>query len=180
MKMSSQVTFESPVPPNRAARELPSQLGLTSAAAATNVASSKVSIIIPAYNIAPYIAETLDSVFAQTFTDYEVIVVNDGSPDTEEFERAMQPYLDRVIYLKQENGGASVARNAGLQTARGEFVAFLDGDDLWLPNYLEEQMKVHANARLRPGLRGRDLLWRFTQSGSVLHDRLDGRCPRSW
>ena len=71
----------------------------------------QVSVIIPAYNIAPYIIETLDSVFAQTFTDYEVIVVNDGSPDTEEFEAALQPYLDRIVYLKQENGGASLARS---------------------------------------------------------------------
>ncbi len=100
----------------------------------------QVSVIIPAYNIAPYIIETLDSVFAQTFTDYEVIVVNDGSPDTEEFEAALQPYLDRIVYLKQQNGGASLARNAGLQAARGEFIAFLDGDDVWLPHYLEEQM----------------------------------------
>lgn len=104
-------------------------------------AAPAVSVIIPAYNLAPYIAASLDSVFAQTFTDYEVILVNDGSPDTEEFERELQPYLDRIVYLKQENGGASVARNAGLRAARGEFVAFLDGDDLWLPNYLDEQMK---------------------------------------
>jgi glycosyltransferase involved in cell wall biosynthesis len=102
--------------------------------------SPQVSVIIPAYNIAPFIVETLESVFGQTFTDFEVIVVNDGSPDTEEFENALRPYLDRIIYLKQENGGASVARNAGLNAARGEFVAFLDGDDVWLPNYLEQQM----------------------------------------
>jgi glycosyltransferase involved in cell wall biosynthesis len=104
-------------------------------------ATPKVSVIIPAYNIAPYISETLDSVFEQTFTDFEVIVVNDGSPDTEDFETALRPYLDGIVYLKQENGGASVARNAGLQAARGEFVAFLDGDDVWLPNYLKEQME---------------------------------------
>ena len=103
--------------------------------------SPQVSVIIPAYNIASFIVETLESVFAQTFTNYEVIVVNDGSPDTEDFENALRPYLDRIIYLKQENGGASVARNAGLDSARGEFVAFLDGDDVWLPNYLAEQMK---------------------------------------
>src|SRR6185369_5886632 len=103
-------------------------------------ATPKVSVIIPAYNIASFIVETLESVFAQTFTDYEVIVVNDGSPDTENFEGALRPYLDRIVYLKEENGGASVARNAGLQAARGEFVAFLDGDDVWLPNYLEAQM----------------------------------------
>ena len=100
-----------------------------------------VSVIIPAYNIAPYIAASLESVFNQTFTDFEVVVVNDGSPDTAEFERELHDYLDRIVYLKQENGGASVARNTGLKVARGEFVAFLDGDDLWLPNYLEEQMK---------------------------------------
>jgi len=100
-----------------------------------------VSVIIPAYNVASYIAASLDSVFAQTFTGYEVILVNDGSPDTEQFERAIQPYIDRIIYLKQENAGASVARNSGLQAARGEFVAFLDGDDVWLPNYLAEQMQ---------------------------------------
>jgi glycosyltransferase involved in cell wall biosynthesis len=100
-----------------------------------------VSVIIPAYNIAPYIGETLSSVFAQTFADYEVIVINDGSPDTVELERALSGFRDRIHYLKQENLGASAARNAGLQAARGEFIAFLDGDDLWLPNYLEEQIK---------------------------------------
>jgi glycosyltransferase involved in cell wall biosynthesis len=100
-----------------------------------------VSIVIPAYNVAPFIGETLTTVFAQTFTDFEVIIVNDGSPDTEEFERALQPYIDRVSYLKQENRGASAARNAGLRAARGELIAFLDADDLWSPNYLEEQLK---------------------------------------
>jgi glycosyltransferase involved in cell wall biosynthesis len=101
----------------------------------------KVSVIIPAYNVAPYIGETLDSVFAQTFADYEVIVVNDGSPDTEELERTLARFLDRLRYIKQENRGASAARNAGLRAAQGEFVAFLDADDLWLPNYLDEQIK---------------------------------------
>jgi glycosyltransferase involved in cell wall biosynthesis len=100
-----------------------------------------VSIVIPAYNVARYISETLATVFAQTFTDFEVIIVNDGSPDTEEFERAIQPYRERVCYLKQENRGASAARNTGLRTARGELIAFLDADDLWSPNYLEEQLK---------------------------------------
>ena len=100
-----------------------------------------VSIIIPAYKIAAYIDETLQSVFAQTFTDYEVIVINDGSPDTADFEHILRPYCERVVYIKQENRGAAAARNRGLLTARGEFVAFLDGDDLWSPNYLEEQVK---------------------------------------
>jgi len=119
--------------------------------AATDAAPS-VSVIIPAYKIAPFIGETLDSVFAQTFTDYEVIVVNDGSPDTTEFERALAPYLERVRYFRQENLGAGAARNRGLREARGEFVAFLDGDDLWLRGYLEEQVEF-----LRGG--GHDLVY---------------------
>ena len=101
----------------------------------------KVSIIIPAYNVAPYIGETLDSVFAQMFADYEVIVINDGSPDTEELDRVLDLFIKRINYIKQENRGASAARNTGLRAARGEFVAFLDADDLWLPSYLDEQIK---------------------------------------
>jgi len=102
--------------------------------------SPKVSVIIPAYNAAAFVGETLGSVFAQTFTDYEVIVINDGSPDTEAFERAIAPYRERINYIKQENRGASAARNAGLNAARGELVAFLDADDTWLTNYLQEQI----------------------------------------
>lgn len=99
-----------------------------------------VSVIIPAYKVAPYIRETLESVFAQTYTDYEVVVVNDGSPDTEELERALAPCLGRIRYITQENRGAGAARNRGLRDARGTLVAFLDGDDIWLPSFLEEQV----------------------------------------
>ena len=106
-----------------------------------------VSIVVPAYNAAPYIGETLDSVFRQTFTGYEVIVINDGSPDTVKLEQALEPYLGRIRYLKQENLGAGAARNEGLRASLGEFIAFLDADDLWLPNYLEEQLKfIRENA----------------------------------
>ena len=100
-----------------------------------------VSIVMPAYNVAAYIGETLDSVFEQTFTDYEVILVNDGSPDTVELDKAIEPHLNRIRYIKQKNLGAGAARNEGLRAARGEFIAFLDADDLWLPNYLEEQLR---------------------------------------
>jgi glycosyltransferase involved in cell wall biosynthesis len=103
-------------------------------------AAPAVSVVVPAYNVAPYIGEALESVFAQTFKDLEVVVVNDGSPDTEELERALAPYLARVVSLRQETGGASAARNAGIRRARGRFVALLDGDDVWLPTYLEEQL----------------------------------------
>lgn len=106
-----------------------------------------ISVIIPAYEVAPYIAETLESVFAQTFQGFEIIIVNDGSPDTDELERALAPYLERVRYLRQEHRGASSARNRAVLEARGEFLAFLDGDDLWMPDYLEKQLEfVRARA----------------------------------
>ncbi len=105
-----------------------------------------VSIIIPAYNIAEYIAETLDSVFTQTFTNYEVIVINDGSPDTIEFEQALEKYRDKIVYLKQENKGVGPARNTGIEHSKADLLAFLDGDDIWLPNFLESQIKfLQAN-----------------------------------
>lgn len=104
-------------------------------------ASPKVSVVIPAYGIADFIEESLASVFAQTFTDFEVIVVNDGSPDTEKFEQEIEPFRDKIVYLKQENRGAAAARNAAIRAASGEFLAFLDGDDLWLPDFLASQIE---------------------------------------
>lgn len=101
-----------------------------------------ISVIIPCYNSAEFIGETLDSVFAQTFTRYEVILINDGSPDTEELESVLRRYPANLRYLKQENRGAAAARNTGLRAARGEFVAFLDADDIWLPEFLEKQMEM--------------------------------------
>jgi glycosyltransferase involved in cell wall biosynthesis len=100
-----------------------------------------VSVVIPAYNVAAHIGEALASVFAQTFHDFEVIVVNDGSPDTAELERALAPYLSRVVYLRQENRGAAAARNTALRHARAPLIAFLDADDLWEPEYLAEQVR---------------------------------------
>lgn len=102
--------------------------------------SPAVSIIIPAYKIAGFIAETLDSVFRQTLNDFEVVLINDGSPDTEEFEKNIEPYRDKIIYLKNKNSGASISRNIAIENSRGEFLAFLDGDDIWKPEYLETQM----------------------------------------
>ena len=107
---------------------------------------AKVSIIIPAYNTSQYIAETLDSVFAQTFKDYEVIVINDGSPDTPELEKVLQPYRDRILYLKQENRGLAGARNTGVRHAQGKYVAFLDSDDCWFPEFLESQLGLLEGA----------------------------------
>jgi teichuronic acid biosynthesis glycosyltransferase TuaG len=101
-----------------------------------------ISVIIPAYNVSEFIGETLDSVFSQTFQDFEVIVINDGSPDTRELERVLQSFPSKLIYIKQENQGAAAARNAGLLAARGDLVAFLDADDTWLPLFLEKQLEL--------------------------------------
>lgn len=95
-----------------------------------------VSVIIPTYNAANYIAETLDSVFAQTFSDCEVLVVNDGSPDTPELEVVLRQYQDQIVYIRQDNLGPSAARNTGIRHARGQYMAFLDSDDLWMPEFL--------------------------------------------
>ena len=118
---------------------LPNRTHETSLGTAARTTPS-ISVIIPAYNVAPYIAEALDSVFAQTLTEFEVIVVNDGSPDTNELEHALAPYMKRIRYFRQQNRGAGAARNRGVQEAHGEFVAFLDGDDVWMPDYLEKQL----------------------------------------
>lgn len=98
-----------------------------------------VSVVIPCYRSSDSIAETLTSVFAQTFTDFEVIVVNDGSPDTPALEAALEPFLDKLVYIRRSNGGAGAARNSAINVARGEFLAFIDADDVWKPSYLSDQ-----------------------------------------
>ena len=125
-----------------------------------------VSVIIPAYNAAEFIGDALDSVFAQTFWAFEVIVINDGSPDTEQLERVVERYPSNLRYIKQENQGAAAARNAGLRAARGEFVAFLDADDTWLPTFLEKQMELLKNT-------GADLV--FADALLFGDSRLQGR-----
>ena len=104
-----------------------------------------VSIVIPAYNAAKYIGETLESVRAQTFRDYEIIVVDDGSRDN---SIGVAARFGGVICTRQSNRGAAAARNIGIHLARGKYVAFLDADDLWLPRKLEKQM---AYCEANPG-----------------------------
>jgi glycosyltransferase involved in cell wall biosynthesis len=108
-------------------------------------ATPKVSVIIPSYNTAPLIARCLDTVMAQTFQDFEAIVVNDGSPDTPELEKVLQPYMDRIVYIKQENKRCAGARNTAIRQARGEYLAFLDSDDTWYPDHLASQMQQFAD-----------------------------------
>jgi len=100
-----------------------------------------ISVIIPTYQRSGTVLETLASVFAQTFSDYEVIVVNDGSPD--DTGAVLAPFVTagRIRYCEQANRGAGAARNRGLFEARGEFVAFLDDDDLWPIDKLRWQVE---------------------------------------
>jgi glycosyltransferase involved in cell wall biosynthesis len=100
-----------------------------------------VSIIVPCYNQAKYLPEALDSVLAQTYHDWECIIVNDGSPDnTEEVANQYCNKDKRFKYIYKENGGLSSARNAGIQSSSGEFILPLDADDLIGEHYLEKSI----------------------------------------
>lgn len=101
--------------------------------------SLSVSVIIPAYNHARYIAETLDSVLAQTYPIHEIIVVDDGS--TDETPQVLAAYGDHLRVLRKTNEGAAAARNSGLEIATGDLIAFVDADDIWLPHKLESQVR---------------------------------------
>jgi len=98
------------------------------------------SIVIPSYNRSALLVEAVDSALSQTFKDFEVIVVDDGS--TDDTRQAMAVYGDRIRYIHQENGNMAAARNRGIAAARGEYVAFLDSDDLFEPECLQKVLEV--------------------------------------
>ena len=100
----------------------------------------KVSIIIPAYNGEDYLGEAVDSVLAQTYTDYEIIVVDDGSTDST--SQVVQQYGNKISYFYQANQGVAASRNLGLNKAKGKYIAFLDQDDLFLPHKLASQVAL--------------------------------------
>lgn len=103
--------------------------------------SIKVSVIIPTYNRANCITNAIDSVLAQTYTDYEIIVVDDGSTDKTR-ELLSQRYGKRIRYIYQPHAGPSAARNTGIRASQADLIAFLDSDDIWLPEKLEIQMPL--------------------------------------
>jgi glycosyltransferase involved in cell wall biosynthesis len=100
-----------------------------------------VAAIVPAWNAAAFISRAIDSVLAQTLSDFELVVVNDGSPDTATLRAVLAAYSTepRIKYVEQDNGGPSAARNAGVAASTAARIAFLDADDWWEPEYLERQ-----------------------------------------
>src|SRR5437016_2066869 len=130
----------------------------------------KASVIVPLYNKAPYIKRTLDSIATQTFADFEVIVVDDGSTDGG--ADVVAGYSDRrVRLLRQANAGPGSARNRGMDEATGEYLTFLDADDEWIPTFLEtcvclleqhgpEVASVTSSYLIDPIGRSMEPLWR--------------------
>lgn len=102
-------------------------------------ASPRISVIIPAFNRERFLADSIESILAQTYPASEIIVVDDGS--TDRTAEVAQSFGDAVKYVFQENGGAAVARNTGVGIATGEWFAFLDSDDVWLPDLLARQIE---------------------------------------
>ena len=100
----------------------------------------EISVVIPAYNAEKFILNAVESVLAQTFRDFELIVVNDGS--TDQTQRLLSGYTNEIKIVSKENGGLSAARNTGIATASGKWVAFLDADDRWHPEKLQKQFEV--------------------------------------
>ncbi|MGE0734641.1 MAG: glycosyltransferase family 2 protein [Alphaproteobacteria bacterium] len=140
-----------------------------------------VSVVVPVFNGAQFLRAALDSVFAQDYPHIDVVAVDDGSTDATAEILAAEPRLRAV---RQPNRGVAAARNAGIDAARGDFVAFVDSDDLWRPNKLRRQLELFA---ARPGIGYCFTLMRnFRESGieslaalpSGLFDRdLPGMCP---
>ena len=145
----------------------------------------KVSIIIPNYNYAKYLRKCIDSVLNQTYANIELIIVDDGSTDNS--REVIESYVDhRIIKIYQENQGVSVARNNGIQIANGSYLAFLDSDDYWSPNKIEENLLLLQTGEYQivySGVRKFDLMDRTLEnlipsvSGNIykLYNKYPGR-----
>jgi glycosyltransferase involved in cell wall biosynthesis len=137
-----------------------------------------VSVIIPAYNAAQFIEKTLNSVLAQTYKNFEVLVVDDGSQDcTAEIVKSIAALDARVILLQQPNSGVAAARNLGIQKSQGEFIAPLDADDIWYTQNLEKQVQCFLQSDASVGLVyawSVDINQANLQSGEVRASRIEG------
>ncbi|SKB15694.1 Glycosyl transferase [Planktothrix sp. PCC 11201] len=130
------------------------------------LATPQISVIIPAYNCDRYVGQAVESILNQTYDADEIIIIDDGSQDNT--RQVLQPYSDYIRYVYQENQGVSVARNHGLNLARGEFIVFLDADDIFLPDKLAAQLAVF---QAQPHLGLVQSGWRrVTDTGELLMD----------
>lgn len=104
---------------------------------------TKVSIITPLYNAARFLSQTIESVISQTYPDWEMIIINDGSTDnSEQIALSYAARDERIQVFSQANGGSAAARNNGIRRAEGRYIALLDADDLWEPDFLESQLAL--------------------------------------
>lgn len=147
-----------------------------------------VSVIIPAYRCQAVIGEALESALAQTFRDHEIVVVNDGCPETRELESVLTHYRNHILYMRRPHAGPAGARNTAMDFARGRYLAFLDADDVWAPSFLDRLVPmlernrgldgVYCDAHLEgDSLPSRRFMDVFPSRGAVTLERvLDGRC----
>jgi glycosyltransferase involved in cell wall biosynthesis len=143
-------------------------------------ALNTISVIIPTYNYARYLREAVDSALGQTYAPIEVIVIDDGSTDAT--PEVLASYGDRIRVIRQKNQGVAVARNAGIASARGKYLAFLDSDDIWYPRKLELQIArfdadpslglVHCGMETFDGEGNTVHVWRSGLEGCVASDML--------
>jgi len=126
------------VSPDQLAPDQPAAFARADEQIAASGRVPRVSVVIPTYNSAAMVEEAIESVLAQTYRDFEIVVIDDGSTDNT--EDVAYRFGERVRYFKQENQGVSAARNIGIKQSLGEYVAFLDSDDLWLPEKLAEEV----------------------------------------
>ncbi len=138
-----------------------------------------ISIIIPTYNTQKYISETIQSVIDQTLSDWELIIIDDGSTDnTVQIVEEFKKRDTRIKYYYQENAGVSAARNKGIELSKGEFIAFLDADDIWLPKNLEKKIESIEN--------NVEVFWafsniiHFTESSEVIDDKITDANNLEW
>lgn len=129
-----------------------------------------VSVVIPNYNYGRFLAQAIDSALAQTYPNVEIIVVDDGS--TDDSAEILKSYSDKIRRIKQTNRGVSSARNNGTAASKGELVAFLDADDVWLPEKLEKQVGIFQ-ADDKVGLVHCGMV-DFEDNGNLLSEHLDG------
>ncbi|MEJ5363312.1 MAG: glycosyltransferase [Spirochaetota bacterium] len=140
------------------------------------------SVIIPTFNRAHLVTRALESVLTQKFTDYECIVVDDGSTDTT--SQVLSPYTKHIQYIYTQHGGVSRARNRGIQQAQGEWIAFLDSDDMWLPeklaaqyDYIQEHPDVYIHQTdelwIRKGRRVNPMKKHQKKEGYIFEDCLN-------